>query len=197
MAATISRSPVSEPAPLLNRAKPATVALPRPENSQNIGFGRSPPRRTPKMAVASGRRPMKTMERADVMCWSASAVSSGKPTTTPSPTTTSEPTSLRSGFICRRTTSNAAARAAAITARAEVRNSGEKSPTATRVAGKEPLKMMTPRSPLPHPSVVRFMSPRFRRRDPKISGLVQAETVQYNSTKLYWYTRPHTCRRPE
>ncbi len=41
-----------------------------------------------------------------------------------------------------------------MTARAEVRNRGEKPPTATRVAGSEPLKMITPRRPLPHPSVV-------------------------------------------
>src|SRR3954447_13570111 len=38
-----------------------------------------------------------------------------------------------------------------MTARAEVRNSAENPPTATRVAGSEPLKMMTPRSPLPQP----------------------------------------------
>ena len=72
------------------RAKPATVAAPRTENSQKAGFGRSPPRRTPKIAVASGSRPMKTIECAEVMCWSASAVSSGKPTTTPSATMASE-----------------------------------------------------------------------------------------------------------
>ena len=64
--------------PPLESAKPTTVALPTPENSQNSGFGRSPPRRTPKMAVASGSRPMKTIECAEVMCCSASAVSSGK-----------------------------------------------------------------------------------------------------------------------
>ena len=45
-----------------------------------------------------------------------------------------------------------------MTARAEVRNSGVKPPTATRVAGSEPLKMMTPMSPLPHPAVVRCMN---------------------------------------
>ena len=44
---------------------------------------------------------------------------------------------------------------AAITARAEVRNTGEKSPTATRVAGREPLKMTTPRKPLPQPFAIR------------------------------------------
>lgn len=44
---------------------------------------------------------------------------------------------------------------AAIAARAAVRNVGEKSCTAMRVAGKEPLKMMTPMSPLPHPALAR------------------------------------------
>ena len=78
-----------------DRAKPATVALPRTENSQNSGCGRSPPRSTPKIAVDSGSRPMKTIECAEVTCWSASAVSNGKPTTTPSATMTSETRSLR------------------------------------------------------------------------------------------------------
>jgi hypothetical protein len=49
-------------------------------------------------------------------------------------------------------------RDAAIRARADVRNSGEKPPTATRVAGNEPLKMMTPRIPLPQPTAVRLMT---------------------------------------
>ncbi|OZA01947.1 MAG: hypothetical protein B7Y02_17135 [Rhodobacterales bacterium 17-64-5] len=44
-----------------------------------------------------------------------------------------------------------------MTARAEVRNRGENPPTATRVAGSEPLKMITPRRPLPQPSVARCM----------------------------------------
>src|SRR6187402_408617 len=38
-----------------------------------------------------------------------------------------------------------------MTARTDVRNSAEKPPTATRVAGSEPLTMTTPRSPLPQP----------------------------------------------
>ena len=94
---------------------------------------------------------MKTMERADVMCWSASAVSSGKPTTTPMATMVSEARSRRCGRACRSKPSTTAPISAAMTARAEVRNSAEKPPTATRVAGSEPLKMMTPRSPLPQP----------------------------------------------
>jgi hypothetical protein len=32
------------------------------------GFGLSPPRTTPKIAVASGSRPMNTIEWAEVMC---------------------------------------------------------------------------------------------------------------------------------
>ena len=99
MAASIKRSPVNEANPLLASAKPATDAAPTTENSQNAGFGRSPPRMTPKIAVASGNSPMNTIECADVMCWSASAVSSGKPTTTPSATTTSGRRSLLSGRV--------------------------------------------------------------------------------------------------
>ena len=91
IAATIRRSPVSEAPPLLRQGEsPRPTALPRTENSQKAGFGRSPPRSTPKIAVASGSRPMKTIECAEVMCCSASAVSSGKPTTTPSATMASE-----------------------------------------------------------------------------------------------------------
>lgn len=43
-------------------------------------------------------------------------------------------------------------------ARAEVRKSGEKLETATRVAGSEPLKIRTPRKPLPQPCMDLFMS---------------------------------------
>src|SRR5437899_3140827 len=66
MAATISRSPLSEAKLLLESAKPATDAAPTPEKSQKAGFGRSPPRTTPKTAVASGTRPMNTIECAQV-----------------------------------------------------------------------------------------------------------------------------------
>jgi hypothetical protein len=101
------RSPVSEAAPLCDSAKPATARLPRIEKNQNAALGRSPPRSTPNIAVASGRRPMKTIECAEVMCWSASAVSSGKPTTTPRPTMASEARSLRAGRVCLKARSRA------------------------------------------------------------------------------------------
>ena len=87
------------------------------------------------------------MERAEVMCCNASAVSRGKPITTPSATTAKAPRSRRPGRFCRSSTSSAAPSPAAITARAEVRNSGVKPPTAARVAGSDPLKITTPRRP--------------------------------------------------
>ncbi|MEY9263503.1 hypothetical protein ABIF23_002898 [Bradyrhizobium elkanii] len=96
---------------------------------------------------------MNTIECAEVMCWSASAVSSGKPITTPSATMVSDTRSLRCGQGCRSTASSAAPSNAAIAARAEVRNSGENPATATRVAGSEPLKIITPSRPLPQPSI--------------------------------------------
>jgi hypothetical protein len=65
----------------------------------------------------------------------------------------------REGFGWRSAKSSAAPSSPAMTARAEVRNSGEKSDTATRVAGSEPLKMMTPTRPLPQPSMDDFISP--------------------------------------
>jgi hypothetical protein len=146
---------VSEALPLCVNAKPATESPPTIENSQKTGFGLSPPRKTPKIAVASGKRPMKTIEWADVMCWRARAVSRGKPITTPIATIAKGTISLVAGRFCRSARSRAAPNSAAITARADVRNNGVNPPIATRVAGSEPLKMMTPRRPLPHPSVVR------------------------------------------
>ena len=97
------------------------------------------------------------MEWAEVMCCSASAVSSGKPTTTPSATMTSETRSPRAGRFSRKTTSRASASKPAMAARATVRNTGSNSSTATRVAGSDPLKISTPMNPLIHPLVVLSM----------------------------------------
>ncbi len=84
MAASIRASPIGEADNPCVSAKPTTNELPNPEKNQKAGRGRSPPRSTPKMAVESGSSPIKTMECAEVTCWSASAVRSGKPITTPS-----------------------------------------------------------------------------------------------------------------
>jgi hypothetical protein len=133
---------------VVESAKPATSAAPVTENIQKTAEGRSPARNTPNRAVQSGSSPMKTIDWADVMLCSASAVSSGNPTTTPSATMARDSRSLRSGRFSRRVISRAAPRRAAITARAEVRNSGAKSDKPTRVAGSEPLKISTPMKPL-------------------------------------------------
>jgi hypothetical protein len=84
--------------------------------------------------------------------------------TTPSATMASGSASLRAGRLSRSTSRKIAPSSAAITARAEVRKTGEKSATATRVAGSDPEKIMTPRRPLPQPALVRSMCPRFPSR---------------------------------
>ncbi|MET4765630.1 hypothetical protein ABH970_006002 [Bradyrhizobium ottawaense] len=133
---------------------------------------------------------MKTIERAEVMCWSASAVSSGKPTTTPMATMVREAKSPRCGRACRSTPSTATPISAAMTARADVRNSAEKPPTATRVAGSEPLKMMTPSRPLPQPLPADCMSvPPFPSRDTRLPAVARPVTIQYNPANLYGYGR--------
>jgi hypothetical protein len=95
-----------------------------------------------------------------------------------------EPRSLTAGRPCLKTPSRAAPRSAAITARAEVRNNGEKPPTATRVAGSEPLKMITPRKPLPHPSVVRCMALPLTPDVPE-SAMAATGTIPYRLAEVY------------
>ena len=95
------------------------------------------------------------MECAEVMCCSASAVSSGKPTTTPRATITSETRSLREGRFSLNASSRPSASTPAMAARATVRKTGSNWITATRVAGSEPLKITTPMNPLIHPLAIR------------------------------------------
>ncbi len=157
IAPSIRRSPASEASrPVENEfhiEKPATRALPAQEKSQKAGRGRSPPRRTAKIAVASGNSPTKTMECAEVTCRRARAVNSGKPTTTPSETMKSDVKSWRAGRFCLKTSSSTTANRPAMLARATVRNTGSKPVTATRVAGSEPLNITTPVRPFSQPLV--------------------------------------------
>ena len=101
----------------------------------------------------------------------------------------SDPRSPRAGGFCRSMRSIAAPRRAAITARADVRNSGVKPPTAIRVAGSEPLKMITPSSPLPQPSARPLhdltSQPTNRRR-----GLAKTETLPYDHSRTVWQRTP-------
>ncbi|MNR39571.1 hypothetical protein D3C85_1577910 [compost metagenome] len=95
--------------------------------------------------------PMNTIACADVTCCSASAVSSGKPSTTPRATSPSERHCAGVGRGWRNSSNAASASSAAMVARAPVRNSGSNSMTARRVAGSEPLNINMPMKPLRHP----------------------------------------------
>ena len=152
-AAIISKSPSADASPPFISAYPTTIPAPVNENNQNSGRGRSPPRSTANPAVHSGSSPTKTMECAEVTCCRASAVSSGKPITTPNAVTANDHRSPRSGRGWRSTSKKSAPNRAAIVALAQVRNVGSKAVTATRVAGSEPAKMATPIKPLIHPLV--------------------------------------------
>ena len=90
IAASISISPIGAAVTPCASAKPTTSALPRPENSQNAG---SRPLPAAQHREDRGRKRQKSdehdrMRRRDV--FSARAVSSGKPTTTPRAVMTSE-----------------------------------------------------------------------------------------------------------
>ena len=124
---------------------------------------------------------MNTIEWAAVMCWSANAVSSGKPMTPPKAVMISGPISWRSGLRWRKTESTIPARMAAIEARATVRNTGSKSATAARVAGSDPEKISMPRNPLIQPIAALSMPPCGS------ASLALPETEEYNFHKLYWY----------
>lgn len=76
-----------------------------------------------------------------------------KPITTPSATTSNDATSPRVGRFCFSAASSNSPSAPAIVARERQEQRVEPC-TATRVAGSEPLNMITPSSPLSHPSVV-------------------------------------------
>lgn len=121
------------------------------EKIQKASLGRSPPRRTPKIAVVRGRSPRKTIEWAEVTCCNAIAVSNGKPITTPSDTMTSGMSCDVCGRFSRKPKINMTARMPAMDARRNVRKNGSISSTATRVAGNEPLKITTPNRPLIQP----------------------------------------------
>ena len=70
------------------------------ENNQNKGCGVSPPRHTANKAVHKGNKPTNTMVCAEVVCCKAKAVSSGKPTTTPTTTHNKAGKSWRLGWGC-------------------------------------------------------------------------------------------------
>ncbi len=108
---------------------------------------------TAKIAVASGNNPIKTIECADVTRCSASAVSSGKPMTTPPATSASERHCPACGRGRRKSQIRPSASTPAIAPRQKVRKKGSNSCTAMRVAGSEPLKIATPIKPFIQPDM--------------------------------------------
>jgi hypothetical protein len=70
-------------------------------------------------------------------------------------------------------------------ARATVRNTGSSSMTASRVAGREPLKISTPMKPLIQPAVVLSMPRPFDLPAPYLlRRLARPVTVRYNLAEL-------------
>jgi hypothetical protein len=101
--------------------------------------------------VHSGSSATSTIECAAGTCCSASAVSNGKPSTTPPATTANDAIWERAGRGCRHHSSTTSASNPAMLARATVSHTGGRSSTASRVAGSEPLKITTPIRPLSQP----------------------------------------------
>ena len=114
-------------------AKASTASSPAAAASQNARGGRSPARATAHAAVAAGSSPTTTLACAADVCWSASDVKIGNPTTTPSPTSANRGRSRRAGIASRRDASRTAASAAATSARPRPTNVGSRSSTASRV----------------------------------------------------------------
>ena len=137
---------------------------------------------------------MKTIECAEVMCWSASAVSSGKPTTTPRETMASETRSSRCGRAWRSRTSTAAPSSAAMTARADVRNSGGEAAdrhARRRQRAAEDDDAEKPVAPARRPQIA--CPSRLLERDPIGRRLCGPATIQYNSGKTVLITGVNTA----
>ena len=121
------------------------------ENNQNAGWGRSPPRNTPNIAVVRGNIPKNTIECAEVTYCRAKAESNGNPITTPIATRLKEKRWVFVGRFSLKASKKQRASSPAIVARATVTNNGLRSNTAKRVAGMDPLKISTPINPLIQP----------------------------------------------
>src|SRR4051794_8372851 len=128
-------------------AKTSVASRPAPAPSQKTRGGRSWARGTAPAAGHAGGRPMITLVWAGERGLSASELNSGEAITTPTPTIAKRGQSLRGGIASLRMVSNAAASAAATSARPRPTNVGSRSSTASRVAGSEKLNASVPRRP--------------------------------------------------
>ena len=146
IAATISRSPASEALPLCDSAKPATDRLPTT---------REQPERRPRPFAAAqhgedrGRERQQPdeddrMRRGDVLQRQRRQQREADDDAERHDGERAEIARAPGRFCAERPASSAAPSSAAITARADGQEHGVKSATAIRVAGSEPLKMITP-----------------------------------------------------
>ncbi len=155
-ARTINKSPIEAVAVPFDRAYPATNELPIIENNQNTGLGYSPPLSTAKMAVTSGSNPKKTIEWEELTYCRASAVSNGKPMTTPIATIISDRSCLFWGIFSLKIRRMNNPNRPAIDARENVKKKGLSYFTANFVAGRDPLKIITPTNPFTQPESAVF-----------------------------------------
>ena len=122
----------------------STATSPKPAASQKPRDGDSPARSTANTAVQAGSSAITTAPWVASTWRSASAVKSGKAATTPNATIASERHWAPRGRGARSALSTAAPSTAATTARPKATNSGSRSATASRVAGRENEKIATP-----------------------------------------------------
>ena len=115
--------------------------------SQNPREGCSPARSTAATAVAAGSSPTITALCAEVRSWSARALKSGQPRTTPSATSASRASCGRDGPRRARREQDQRGRHRRDRLAADADEDGSSSSTATRVAGSVKLKASTPRKP--------------------------------------------------
>ena len=124
--------------------KASTATRPATAATQNPREGSSPARRTANTAVQAGSSAITTAPWEESTSRSASAVSSGKPTTTPNAMMTSERHCSRVGRGACQARSTITENTAATAARPKATNIGSRSATARRVAGSENENIATP-----------------------------------------------------
>ena len=121
--------------------------VPNRVNNQNKALGFSCARKTAKRAVNKGKIPINIVLYADVMVCNAKAVKRGKPIMIDNIIMIKDLSCWKFGIFCLVMSKHNNAIEPAIEARANVKNSGLKSTTAIRVAGKDPAKIITPINP--------------------------------------------------
>ena len=133
-------------------AKTTTSADPAVAQAQKSGDGRSPKIKADIAAVVSGMTPSTTAPWIAGTVTMASPVNPGNPITSMTAARAYRMNSVRGGSLGRTMAMTAAAIRPATAARPKVTNQGSSSATASRVKGRVPPNMTTPRKPSSSPS---------------------------------------------